>query len=142
MTKLRDYGYTNNEVDFILDSFLTACWARGLNTIDPNEVKAIIQTAIDYDDPFELHILGPCVVGFSVIQPWWSSLPILREDFIHRWKPGSIKETYKLLEALGKDRGCGHVVIGTLVHPDQSRYGKLLTHLGYTELSQEFAKEI
>ena len=107
-----------------------------------HELLNITKRAFYHDDPFQLWVAGPCLVGLNIVQPWWAKAPVLAEELIIRYRPGNFADTITELEAHAKAQGCISLVISSLAMIRKESYGHYLNRKGFREVSQEYVKDL
>lgn len=106
---------------------------------NPLQADADIQTALAYF--ITMAQLGHALViddTYLVIYqitdlPFTTKHKVLTERLIARINPegkGSLLNVFKFLAYEKQYSGASYVMVGDLMHPDQERYGRLLTRLG------------
>lgn len=93
-------------------------------------------------EDYTLITAGPCIVGYNVVQPWWSKHAACIEEFIIRYKPGNFADTIKALEQHAKELGCKDLVISSLAMIRQDSYGEYLKRKGFREVTRQYVKGI
>jgi hypothetical protein len=107
----------------------------------PDRIKRSIDLAcLGHEDNFVLVTAGPCLVGYTIGQPWWGDLVALSEEFIVRYKPGNFADTIKDLEQHASSLMCTALVISSLAMIRQESYGNYLKRKGFREVSREYMK--
>ena len=102
--------------------------------------QALHRAQLGYGDQFVLATAGPCLVGYTIGEPWWGGEVVLSEEFIVRYKPGNFADTIKDLEQQALDLGCTALVISSLAMIRQESYGDYLKRKGFREVSREYMK--
>ena len=95
-----------------------------------------------FGSDYVLVTAGPCIVGYNVVQPWWSADKMLVEEFIIRYKPGNFADTIKALEQHAKALGCKDLVIASLAMIRQDSYGEYLKRKGFREVARQYIKGV
>ena len=111
-------------------------------SLSAEELATVVLGSIDTDDPFELWVAGPCLVGLSVVKPWHTQETVLAEEFIVRYKKGDFSDTIKELEQHASEIGCSSLAIGSFAMIRKISYGEFLRRKGFVEISQEYIKAI
>lgn len=102
--------------------------------------KALYWAQLGSEENFVLVTAGPCLVGYTIGQPWWGDMVALSEEFIVRYKPGNFADTIKDLEQHALNLGCTALVISSLAMVRQESYGNYLKRKGFREVSREYMK--
>lgn len=107
----------------------------------PARIKRSLDLAcLGHEDNFVLVTAGPCLVGYTIGQPWWGDMVALSEEFVVRYKPGNFADTIKDLEQHALALGCTALVISSLAMVRQESYGNYLKRKGFREVSREYMK--
>lgn len=104
--------------------------------------QALYWAQLGSEEQFVLVTAGPCLVGYTIGQPWWGDMVALSEEFVVRYKPGNFADTIKDLEEHAKALGCTALVISSLAMVRQESYGNYLKRKGFREVSREYMKGI
>ena len=104
--------------------------------------QALYWAQLGSEEQFVLVTAGPCLVGYTVGQPWWGDMVALSEEFVVRYKPGNFADTIKDLEQHALALGCTALVISSLAMVRQESYGNYLKRKGFREVSREYMKGI
>ena len=104
--------------------------------------QALYWAQLGSEEQFVLVTAGPCLVGYTIGQPWWGDMVALSEEFVVRYKPGNFADTIKDLEEHAKTLGCTALVISSLAMVRQESYGNYLKRKGFREVSREYMKGI
>lgn len=107
-----------------------------------NIERALYWAQRGYEEQFVLVTAGPCLVGYTIGQPWWGDMVALSEEFVVRYKPGNFADTIKDLEQYALTLGCTALVISSLAMVRQESYGNYLKRKGFREVSREYMKGI
>ena len=102
--------------------------------------RSLDLACLGHEDSFVLVTAGPCLVGYTIGQPWWGDVVALSEEFVVRYKSGDFADTIKDLEQHALVLGCTALVISSLAMIRQESYGNYLKRKGFREVSREYMK--
>jgi hypothetical protein len=86
--------------------------------------------------------VGPCIIGFSLVQPWFLTELVLTEEFI--MYEGDLPEIVKALEEVGRRCGAKRLTVGTraVAQGKHAALARLYSRQGLSVSTLELTKEI
>lgn len=126
----------------LVDIMVDRLTANGAPGVERRLISDNINRAMFGAGSFSLVTAGPCVVGYTIDTPWWSTSKLFIEQFVIRYKAGNFADTLRELELHARELGCDTFVIADLAMTRQASYGEYLKRKGFREVSREYIKGV